>query len=102
MNAQARTRSEQLAKAEATTGTWCRRVDMLLAAPGRIHRRGARLASSLESLQHKRDSLVTKAAALRRHHDNGWRKAKHEFDNARRELDESWRSVITHCVKVPG
>jgi hypothetical protein len=38
--------------------------------------------------------VVTKAEALRRHKRDGWTRAKRELGESRRELRDSWRTVI--------
>jgi len=79
---------------EAETSRWSRSVDALL----RAFRRGGgtteKLAPRMEALRNKRDTVVTKVEALKRHRESGWSRAHREFLDARRELRESWRSVI--------
>jgi hypothetical protein len=73
---------------------WSDLVDTLLRA---FHRRAGTppsLGCKMEALRNKRDTVVTKVEALKRHRDSGWQSAQRELDSARRELRDAWRSVI--------
>ena len=52
------------------------------------------LRVKVEELRNKRDSLETKAEALKRHRLRGWANAQREFEEARSELKTTWRTVI--------
>jgi hypothetical protein len=84
---------------EAETRRWSRSVDVLLRAFCKGDRTIPKLAPRMEALRNKRDTVVTKVEALKRHRESGWSRAHREFLDARRELRESWRSVISTLDK---
>ena len=80
---------------EAEARLWSKNVDALLRAFRRGSGTAAKLASRMEALRNKRDTVETKVEALKRHRESGWSEAHREFLDARRELRDSWRTVIS-------
>lgn len=86
-------RGTLIRRAEKNAERWSGHVDRLLEAFSKGHSNAA-LAAQLEGLRHKRDTVLTKVEALRRHEHRGWRDARREFLCARRELRAAWRTVM--------
>lgn len=80
--------------AEAEAARWSRSVDTLLQAFGGLDEVPPALGSKLEALRNKRDTVVTKVEALKRHRGDGLARARRELERARRELRDAWRTVI--------
>jgi hypothetical protein len=92
-------REALLARTEAEVERWTGYVDTLLEA---FHGRDEAppiLGSRMEALRNKRDCVLTKVEALKRHKHQGWARARKELDEARRELRECWRTVISTLQK---
>ena len=89
----------EIARAEADGRRWSAYVDSLHRAFHDHEQAPPILASRVESLRHKRDTVLTKVAALKRHRRRGWDDARHELAEARRELRDSWRTVISTLDK---
>ena len=87
-------RREVIDRATAEMERWDRYVDTLVSAFQRSGEAPPALEPKLEELRHKRDSVVTKLAALRHHERRGFKDARHELERARSELRNAWRSVI--------
>lgn len=87
-------RDAAIEKAVADARRWSRYVDTLLDAFRSNGEAPAALGARLEALRNKRDSVVTKVEALKRHRTRDWARARRELDAARGELRECWRSVI--------
>lgn len=89
-----REREALIRQGEREVRRWSGYVDTLLRAFRRNEEAPPSLASKMEELRNKRDSVVTKVEALKRHKQSGWSEAKGELEEARRELRNSWRTVI--------
>ena len=85
--------------AEKEVRRWSRYVDTLLSAFGGRDETPPSLHAKMEALRNKRDRAVTKVAALRLHRSTGWARAWKDLVEARRELRDSWRSVISTLDK---
>lgn len=73
---------------------WNKYVNALLAAVSEEDDCPPMLGGKVESLRNKRDSLMTKYEALRRHQRSGWERARRDLCDAREEFLNSWRSVM--------
>ena len=73
---------------------WSHYIDTLLAAYRSNEHAPVALHSQLEDVRHKRDTFATKLVAMTHHRDSGWFEARRELESARRELRDSWRTVI--------
>ena len=78
---------------------WSTYVDTLLDAFHASDGGPASLASKMEELRNKRDSVLTKVEALKRHKATGWSAARAELRDAQSELRGVWRSVISTLDK---
>ncbi len=87
-------RDALLRQAERDTRRTKRLIDTLLEAFAQDDEAPPALGSKLEELRHKRDTVLTKLEALRRHRRAGWSLAIDELDRARHELRQAWRSVL--------
>ena len=89
-------RAAHLRRVRRRTAHWNRCVDHLLTAFDVDDDDSPPvLASRLEALRNKRDTVVTKTRALEHHVREGWPAAKHELERAQRELRASWRTVVS-------
>jgi len=87
-------REAVIRQGETEVRRWSGYVETLLHAFRRNDDAPPSLGSKMEELRNKRDSVVTKVEALKRHKQRGWSEARGELEVARRELKESWRTVI--------
>lgn len=78
---------------------WVAHIDRLLAAYADAGDVPTRLRRKLESLRHKRDTAVTKQAALAHHALLGRDRARAELELATRELGEAWRAVVADLAR---
>ena len=81
-------------EAETEARRWTRLVDSLVGAFQGRRDCAPQLAARMEALRNKRDTVVTKVEALKRHRSRNWYRARLELEDARRELEDSWRTVI--------
>lgn len=88
-------RAEALERIQAETERWSRYVDTLLRAFQSSPQPPPALGPRITSLQHKRETVLTKVEALKRHQKAGWTRSRREYDEARRELRDAWRLVLT-------
>ncbi|MFT5289165.1 MAG: hypothetical protein ACI82F_001224 [Planctomycetota bacterium] len=91
---QAKNRDALIRKSERDVLRWSNYVDTLLRAFLRSAEAPPTLGPKMEELRNKRDSVITKLEALKRHKVSGWAEARKELDSARRELRDAWRTVI--------
>lgn len=92
-------RLEVIREAETEARRWTRLVDSLVGAFQGRRDCAPQLVARMEALRNKRDTVVTKVEALKRHRDRNWFRARLELEEARRELDNSWRTVISTLNK---
>jgi len=89
-----RDRNAFVRKLERDSQRWAQSVDSLARAIRESEETPPALECRVEELRNKRDSVVTKVAALKRHTQSGWSAAWREFDEARKKLRRSWRAVL--------
>jgi len=92
-------RQGEIERIEADVRRWNGYVETLLRAFQSAEGPPPTLGARVEGLRHKRDTVLTKVEALKRHRERGWRAAHRELGEARRELRDAWRLVISTLQK---
>lgn len=85
-------RQALIEETEAEMERWSRYVDSLLRAFDGCEDAPPNMTARMEALRNKRDSVLTKVVALKRHRQRGWAAARRQLRESQRELQESWRT----------